>query len=261
LATRFGVSSRPSRLGSSPSSANSCLIKSCIALFYICSFAAIARAQSPDALYAERGVLANAKRAAELWQAALAENPKDFDAAWKLARADYWLGNHAPEMERRAFLERGIDAGKHAVAIDANRPEGHFWIGANMGTLAESFGLSAGLKYRKPIKEELETTLRLDPAFQQGSADRALGRWYFKVPGLFGGSHKLAEEHFRKSLTYNPNSTATHYFLAELLLDGTRKDEARTELRKVVDAPVDPEWAPEDRDFKEKAQALLAKMK
>ena len=127
-----------------------------------------------------------------------------------------------------------------------------------MGALAESFGLRQGIKYRKPIKEALETVLRIDPAFQQGSADRALGRWYFKVPGLFGGSHKLAEAHLRKSLTYNPNSTASHFFLAELLLDDGRKSEGRAELQRVIDAPLDPEWMPEDREFKEKARRLLA---
>jgi hypothetical protein len=66
-----------------------------------------------------------------------------------------------------------------------------------MGALAESFGLRQGLKYRRQIKEELETVRRLDPRFQDGSADRALGRWYFKVPSLFGGSHKEAEAHLR----------------------------------------------------------------
>ena len=74
--------------------------------------------------------------------------------------------------------------------------------------------------------------LRLDPAFQKGSADRALGRWYFKVPGLFGGSKKKSEEHLRKSLTYDPNSTASHYFLAETLFDMDREADARAELRK-----------------------------
>ena len=49
-----------------------------------------------------------------------------------------------------------------------------------------------------------------------GSADRALGRWYFKVPRLFGGNKKLAEEHLKASLTYNPDATISHYFLAEL---------------------------------------------
>jgi hypothetical protein len=50
----------------------------------------------------------------------------------------------------------------------------HFWLAANMGTLAESFG--------------------------EGLADRALGRWYFRVPALFGGSKKKAVEHLQRAL-------------------------------------------------------------
>ena len=130
-----------------------------------------------------------------------------------------------------------------------------------MGALAESFGLRQGIKYRKPIKEALLTVLRLDPTFQQGSAVRALGRWYFKVPGLFGGDHKLSEQHLRQSLKYNDNSTASHFFLAELFIDDNRKADARLELKKVLDAPLDPQWTPEDREFKEKVQKLLASLK
>jgi hypothetical protein len=130
-----------------------------------------------------------------------------------------------------------------------------------MGALAESYGLRQGIKYRGPIKDALETVLRLDPGFQQGSADRALGRWYFKVPRLFGGSHKESERHLRESLKYNDKSTASHFFLAELLLDDNRTADARTELQKVLDAPVDPDWAPEDNEFKEKARRLLASLK
>ena len=211
-------------------------------------------AQSPDAVYADRATPASARRAADLWSAMLAADARNFEVAWKLARADYWLGGHAPEAERRGFLERGIDAGRKAAALQPNRPEGHFWIAANMGALAESFGLRQGLKYRKAIKDALETTLRLDAGFQQGSADRALGRWYFEVPRLFGGNRRLAETHLRQSLTYNPQSTASHFFLAELLLDDGRTEEGRAELQQVLDAPLDPQWAPEDREFKEKAR-------
>ena len=190
-----------------------------------------------------------------------ARGPAAFDAAWKLSRADYWLGGHAPAAERRAFLEQGIEAGRAAAALQPRRPEGHFWLAANMGALAESFGLRAGIKYRKPIKEALETVLRLDAAFQQGSADRALGRWYYRVPSVFGGSRKESEKHLRASLTYNPQSTASHFFLAELCLDQRRNADARAELQAVLDAPFDPEWAPEDREFKDKARALLARVK
>jgi tetratricopeptide (TPR) repeat protein len=215
-------------------------------------------AQDADALYADRANLASARQAAAIWQQRTAADPTAFEPAWKLARAHYWLGNHAPQGERRAFLESGIEAGRKAVAIEPNRPEGHFWIAANMGALAESFGMRQGLKYRKPIKAELETVLKLDPAFQSGSADRALGRWYYKVPGLFGGSHKRAEEHLRRSLEYDPNSTVSRFFLAELFLDDNRKQEAREELQKILDAPVNPEWAAEDQDYKARARALLA---
>jgi hypothetical protein len=88
-----------------------------------------------------------------------------------------------------------------------------------------------------------------------------LGRWYFRVPRLFGGSHKLSEEHLRASLKYNPHSTASHFFLAELYLDDGRKKEARAELQQVLDAPIEPDWAPEDREFKAKASRLLASLK
>jgi tetratricopeptide (TPR) repeat protein len=234
---------------------------SCILSLYLAFFGAQAQTPDPDALYRQREDLNAAKRAAEIWDGRLRANPQDFEAAWKLARANYWLGGHAPPHERKASLEAGIAAGRAAAEAEPNRPEGHFWIAANMGALAESFGLRQGLKYRGDIRDELMIVLKLDPAFQQGSADRALGRWYFKVPGLFGGSKKKSEEHLRRSLTYNQNSTASRYFLAETLLDMDRKAEAIAELQRVLELPLDPEWEPEDKEFKARAQRLLTTLR
>ena len=223
--------------------------------------AGLAGAQSADALYADRENLASATRAADIWSEELKRAPDAFEPAWKLARVCYWLGSHAREPDRRAYIERGIAAAKEAARIAPGRPEGHFWSAADMGALAENFGLRAGLKYRKPIRESLETVLKIDPSFMRGSADRALGRYYFKVPGLLGGSKSRAEQHLRASLTYDPDSTISHYFLAELLLDQKRNAEARAELQRVIDAPLSDQWAPEDRDYKQKASALLARIK
>jgi tetratricopeptide (TPR) repeat protein len=234
------------------------VIASCILPFYICAAAAQAPdAREADRLYADRANLASAQRAADIWSAILTSEPRSFEAAWKLARIDYWLGGHGAESERRAHLEAGIVAGRKAAEIEPKKPQGYFWTAADMGALAESFGLRQGLKYRKPIKEALETVLRLDPAFMDGSADRALGRWYFKVPRLFGGDRKLSEAHLRKALSYNPDSTVSHFFLGELLDDEGRKDEARAEFQRVIDAPINPDWMPEDQEFKEKARRAL----
>jgi tetratricopeptide (TPR) repeat protein len=216
-----------------------------------------AEVTSPDALYARREEPGMAARAAELWTQRLGADPKDFEAAWKLAKARYYLGTHGPAPGRRAALEGGMAASRTAIALQPGRPEGHFWLAANMGALAESFGMSQGLKYRKAIKASLEEVLRLDPAYEAGSADRALGRWYYKVPGLFGGSDTKSEQHLRASLKYDPQSTASWFFLAETLEELGRKAEARDALQRVIDAPINPAWAPEDRHWKALAAARL----
>ena len=217
-------------------------------------------AADPDRLYADREKLSSALDASSIWEARLAKNPRDFESAWKLARNCYWLGGHVPEGERRKQFERGMDAAMKAIELQPNRPEGHFWLAADMGAMAEGFGLRNGIKYRGPIKTELETVLMIDAGFQQGSADRALGRWYLRVPRLFGGSKDKSVEHLKKSLTYAPESTATHFFLAETYLEMDKKDDAKRELQTVLTVPLHPEWTPEDKEFKEKAAALLKKL-
>jgi len=217
-------------------------------------------AADPDRLYADREKLSSALDASSIWEARLAKNPRDFESAWKLARNCYWLGGHVPEGERRKQFERGMDAAMKAIELQPNRPEGHFWLAADMGAMAEGFGLRSGIKYRGPIKTELETVLMIDAGFQQGSADRALGRWYLRVPRLFGGSKDKSVEHLKKSLTYAPESTATHFFLAETYLEMDKKDDAKRELQTVLTVPLHPEWTPEDKEFKEKAAALLKKL-
>lgn len=212
-----------------------------------------------DSLYAARDQPGRAREAARLWRASLDANPRDFEAAWKLSRALYWLGTQEGDAtSRQGDLEAGVAAGRTAAQLREDRPEGHFWMAANMGALAQSFGLRQGLRYRGAIREALERVLRIDPAFQEGSADRALGRWYFKVPRLFGGSNDRAIAHLERSLTYNPDSTASLLFLAEVYLDEGRAAEARRLLQRVLDAPLHPDWAPEDRAFKAQARVLLA---
>jgi hypothetical protein len=262
FSTRSGVRTSPSRSGSSPSCAISPRMRSCIALFYIALLTLPVGAQTaadPDAIYRERATPGRAREAAVIWEQRLAANPRDFESAWKLARTMYWLGGHEPEREQRRALERGVEVARQAATLQPSRPEGHFWLAANMGTLAESFGLRQGLKYRGAIKDALETVLRLDPAFMQGSADRALGRWYFKVPGLFGGNKKKSEEHLRRSLTYFPDSTVSRFFLAETLFELDRDADARAELQKVLDAPASEDWVPEDLEYKQKARERLGK--
>jgi tetratricopeptide (TPR) repeat protein len=218
-------------------------------------------AGDPDALYQQRESLAQATRAVAIWAARLQEDPGDFEAAWKLSRGHYWLGTHGlPRPERKAALEQGVAAARAAVAADPRRPDGHFWLAANMGALAESFGLRQGMRYRSAIRESLETVLALDRTYLQGSADRALGRWYFKVPGMFGGDLAKSETHLRTALGFNEHSVITRLFLAETLEARGQRDAAIDQLKAAIAAPPDPQWGPEDTHFREQAQARLTKL-
>jgi hypothetical protein len=231
------------------------------ALALLLAAAPVGAQADPDAIYRERANIARAQEAAGIWDARLKANAADFESAWKLSRATYWLGQHDAPDARRNWLERGVAAGKTAATLQPGRPEGYFWMAANMGALAESFGLRQGLRYRGAIKDALETVLRVDAAYLDGSADRALGRWYFRVPALFGGSKSKSEAHLRRSLTYDPDSILSHYFLAETLLELDRDREAIDALQKVIATPPSRDFEPEDLVYKQKAAELLARQK
>jgi len=230
----------------------------------VCAWVLTGQAQQdsgdPDALYRDRETPASARAAADMWKRRAAETPADVESGWKYARACYWMGTSGPDAQdtRRRWLQDGIAAARVVIAQAPTRPEGHFWLAANMGALAEAHGLREGVRYRRPTREALETVLTLDPGYLDGSADRAIGRWYFKVPGIMGGDKARAEQHLRKALTYKSDSIISLIFLAELLIDRDQHDEARVSLEAAVAAPVDPQWAPEDRRFKVQARELLA---
>ncbi len=216
-----------------------------------------------DALYRDRENAASATAAERIWAERVGRTATDFDSAWKLARARYWLGTNGPGTgdERKRVLEQGIAAGRLATAARPNAPDGHFWMAANMGALADAHGLRQGIKYRTPIRTALEAALKADPAYLDGSPDRALGRWYFKVPGLFGGDLKKSEVLLRKALSYKPDSIVSLIFLAETLAELGKAAEARTALQTAIEAPADPDWAPEDARFKAQARQLLTALK
>src|SRR5258708_36835604 len=104
--------------------------------------------ETADQLYRHREDLSSARRAADLWAAGAATG---FEPAWKLSRASYWLGTQSPAPDRRARLEPGVRAGRTAGRLAPDRPEGHLWLAADMGELAEA-GAMESLECRGRIR-------------------------------------------------------------------------------------------------------------
>jgi hypothetical protein len=217
-----------------------------------------AQTENPDELYRHRDNLPSAKRAAELWavQASSAYEP-----AWKLARVSYWLGTNLPQAERRAALDRGVKAGETAARLSFARPEGHFWLAANMGELAENFGAMQELKYRGRIRDELQRVVTIQPDWQDASAECGLGQWYYEVPGWLGGSKSKGKALLEHAVAAHPQSKTALSFLADIRIAEGKKAEARALLQRVLDSPLDPDWTPEDLDLQKKAADLLKTLK
>ena len=218
---------------------------------------AVVRSPDPDLLYSQRENIASAREAADLWAA---HARTEYDAAWKLARACYYLGTLGPPAGRHDALVRGVAAGKDAAALGPARPEGHFWYAAVMGELAKSGSLFTGLRYKGHVKDELEASIAADPVWQEESARAALGRWYLDVPGIAGGDRDKAVTIFRQVIQDYPHSKTALSFLADALIAVGKPDDARPLLEQVVAEPIDPDWAPEDRQFQQSAAETLRKI-
>jgi hypothetical protein len=95
----------------------------------------IARAQQ---LYAQRQDLMRIREAIVYLRQATTKDPGSYDASWQLAKYNYYLASHTDNSnERDKAFQDGIDAGEVAIKLQGDKPDGHFWLGANYGGAAQ----------------------------------------------------------------------------------------------------------------------------
>src|SRR5690242_9355127 len=80
-----------------------------------------------DQLYGQRADLLQLRRGIVSLRQALTKDPGNYDAAWKLSKFNYYLATHTEDSkERDDAFKSGIDAGKTAVQLHNEKPDGHF---------------------------------------------------------------------------------------------------------------------------------------
>jgi tetratricopeptide (TPR) repeat protein len=222
--------------------------------------AASDRIAEAETLYAGREDLNKARVAvAALRQARTAEYG-NFEAAWKLARAAFYVADHTDnDSERDDMYREGIEAGKAAIALQPNRPEGHFWLGANYGSSAAHSTL-ANLSSFQDIKGEMESVLKIDEGYEGYSAYLGLGRLYLEAPRVLGGDSKKAIEYLEKGVKLSPTNMMMRADLAEAYINNNRDAEAKKQIEAILSATPDPKYAAEHKEAVAKAQKLSTKI-
>lgn len=210
-----------------------------------------------ERLYAQRETLERAREAIAVMRRARFADNKNYEAAWKLSKFNYYLGERGADenMRLEAFRE-GIAAGEAATQIAANKPEGHFWLGANLGGRAKLQGPIYALSSVPDIRREMKTVIKLDEGYQGGSAHMALGQIELEL-GALGGDPQRAVEYLEKGLQFGEENSLLRLRLAEAYLAVKRPEDARRQLNALLKIAPSPEYAEEHKRAVEAARKIL----
>lgn len=211
--------------------------------------------------YAARDKIENVREAVAVMRRARVSDYGSYEAAWKLSKFDYYLGTQ--EAEEKAKLEafrEGIAAAQAAIKLAPDRPDGHFWLGANLGGRGEVQGTLLALPDIPEIRREMETVIKLDDSYEGGSAYLALGQIDLELPELMGGDRKRAVEELEKGVKVADDNALLRLRLAEAYYETKRPADARAQAQAILKMKPDPDYKPEYDQAAEGARELLKKL-
>ena len=218
------------------------------------------RIAEADALYSQREDLSRVRLGIAVLRQARIADDGNYEAAWKLAKFNYYLGSHSTDdREREAAFREGIDAGKIAVQLQGDRADGHFWLGANYGGSAK-ISMLASLANFEDIRHEMEKVIEIDERYEGGSAYMALGELYLKAPRILGGDNQKAVEYLEKGLRFGGNNGLLRLHLAEAYHALNRDQEARKQIDFILKMTPDSNYLPEYKDAVAEAKKLEKKI-
>ena len=200
------------------------------------------------------------RRALELLEQASRNETGQYQTLWRLARANYYVAEEVAKAQKLSYYEHGTTAAQQAVALEPNAAEGHFWLGANYGGMAELKGMFNALRLIGKIRSEMETVIRLNPGYEDARAYLALGELDRQLPRLIGGSTARAVSYCEQGLKLAPRNLELKLSLARAYLEVGRREDGRRQLQEIGSATVNPVRANAERGVKKEASQLLGKM-
>jgi tetratricopeptide (TPR) repeat protein len=226
------------------------------------------------------------------YQKAVAQEPNNLEARWKLLRAMRFKGAYVASMndEKKNIYAAAKTAGESAIVIVnralaaknvkpdapekkvaeaartiAGAGEVFFWDSVNWGEWALAYGKMAAVRQGAADRIRREATIAMltNPKMDGGGPQRVLGRLHDEtphVPFLTGwASTKEAVRFLNESYKLDPTNKITRVFLADAMVSNDSKSapEAIRILREVINSPNDPNYEVENAQAQEDAKALL----
>jgi tetratricopeptide (TPR) repeat protein len=209
-------------------------------------------------------------------QAALAEEPRSYEANWRTAEVLVDIGKQTPDSvkspARDSLYARAEDYGRMATEINPDGADGHYILSAAIGRASLTKSKKERVRRAAEIRSEALRALEIDPDHHKSY--HVLGRWNAEIMRLSGfqrffaktflggkifnaASWDSAVVYMDKAVALAPENIYHHLDVAEILIDRGRYREARIHLSQVATLPV---FDVMDPAYKERAESLARKI-
>lgn len=198
-------------------------------------------------------VAMNASAALQHYDAAIAADPKNYEALWKASRSDVDLGSYEPNGEKRGlYFRHAEDYARRAVAANPGDAEGHFNLARALGKNALTQGPKARIKYAGDVREQALECLKISP--KHAGCLHVMGMWNAEVMRLNGFTRMMAKNflggkifgtanwaeakrYMEASVAAEPDRIVHHIDLAGVYRDTGDKAKARAEYEAAMKLP------------------------
>jgi tetratricopeptide (TPR) repeat protein len=206
----------------------------------------------------DQGGIENYKKSIELYVKAVDQQPDDYEAAWKCARAHREYADKAKKKGVEGWKEicaqygkAGMQYAQKAIELKPQRPDGHYYYGLNVGIYSDGVSIFTALKegLKDKTQQSFEKTYEINKMYKDGGPMLSLGRFWAVLPWPLRDRDKsLAYYREYQETQFFATNTEAQLFLAELLIQ-IGGDENETEAKGYVenglksDDPYFIDWA------------------
>jgi tetratricopeptide (TPR) repeat protein len=157
------------------------------------------------------------------------------EIAWHFARACFDLADIASANAQKAdFAKQGIEAAQRSLVLNTNFAPAHYYLGMNLGELADTKRNLSALKMTKEMEREFLAAHAIDEHFDFAGADRNLGLLYLEAPALFSvGDRGKGRLHLQAAVRLAPDFPENRLNLIEAYLKLDDKAAARRQLEEL----------------------------
>lgn len=221
-----------------------------------------------------RGDLAEAERAADLFEE-LAELEHDSPHAWAwVARASYYTGDYQKRDRDRAKLyKRGWKAGRRALELDPDHIGGLFWTAVCLAADADLANMLSRATYVPELLRYMKQVWERDPTYLYRGPARLLGQAIVRQPGLVSkflpvvipqlGSDTALQQ-LRLAIEEGPPVVLNYQTLGQLSHALSKDRETPRQMLEALDSidlDAAEDFAPENRRDLPRAREILRSLR